>query len=160
MLQPLRRPDRPGDPRTAAPWPPLALLLSLTFLTFPIALASPNVPARGPDTRRDANQHDRLLDALRDATAQREVNGNRVPDTLLPAGFVWMQGGSDASDRRAAEAFADNSPTHDDSPGDLDLDSALAEGLRTLPEPPLGPRQPARHARPAPSTQEAIPSER
>lgn len=43
------------------------------------------------------NQYDHCLAAIRNAFAARDLDGDGEPDTLIPAGIVWMQGESDAA---------------------------------------------------------------
>jgi hypothetical protein len=43
------------------------------------------------------NQYDHFLATVRNAMTARDVDGDGAPDTLEPAGIVWMQGESDAA---------------------------------------------------------------
>lgn len=55
-------------------------------------------PAYGtwaPDYR-DINQYDHALATIVNATAVSDIDGDGEPDTLIPAGIVWMQGEADA----------------------------------------------------------------
>ena len=55
------------------------------------------------------NQYDFALRSIREATAERDIDGDGVPDRLVPAGIVWMQGEADAFDSEAAAlAYEDN----------------------------------------------------
>ncbi|GAB6166263.1 sialate O-acetylesterase [Thermostilla marina] len=54
------------------------------------------------------NQYDHFLAALRRATAVRDIDGDGKDDRLIPAGIVWMQGESDATQEASAVAYADN----------------------------------------------------
>ena len=53
-----------------------------------------------PDYRRGngINQYDHALTTLRQAFAERDIDGDGEADTLIPAGIIWMQGESDAYD--------------------------------------------------------------
>jgi len=55
----------------------------------------------GEGLGRGVNQYDHCLAALAAATAVTDIDGDGEPDRLLPAGIVWMQGESDASDSPA-----------------------------------------------------------
>lgn len=46
---------------------------------------------------RDINQYDHCLTTIRNACAQRDIDGDGREDRLIPAGIVWMQGESDAA---------------------------------------------------------------
>jgi hypothetical protein len=48
------------------------------------------------------NQYDHFLKTLRNAFAESDINGDGVPDRLIPSGIVWMQGEADAYDSQAA----------------------------------------------------------
>ena len=55
------------------------------------------------------NQYDHALATLRNALAVRDIDGDGEPDTLVPAGIVWMQGEADAYDNPvAARAYREN----------------------------------------------------
>jgi hypothetical protein len=43
------------------------------------------------------NQYDHFLATIRNAFDARDIDGDGEPDTLIPAGIVWMQGESDAA---------------------------------------------------------------
>jgi hypothetical protein len=45
--------------------------------------------------RSGVNQYDHFLATVRNAMADRDVDDDGVPDVLVPAGIVWMQGESD-----------------------------------------------------------------
>lgn len=46
---------------------------------------------------RGINQYDHCLTTIRNACAQRDIDGDGKDDRLIPAGIVWMQGESDAA---------------------------------------------------------------
>ena len=48
------------------------------------------------------NQYDFALRTLRNASQDVDIDGDGVPDRLVPAGIVWMQGEADAFDSQAA----------------------------------------------------------
>ena len=55
------------------------------------------------------NQYDHALATLRQALAQRDIDGDGEPDTLVSAGIAWMQGEADAyEDPVAARAYRHN----------------------------------------------------
>ena len=56
------------------------------------------------------NQHDHALTTIERAlaTSNTDIAGDGLPDTLVPAGIVWMQGETDARHEHAAPAYADN----------------------------------------------------
>jgi hypothetical protein len=43
------------------------------------------------------NQYDHFLETVLNAMAQTDIDGDGVPDTLVPVGIIWMQGESDAA---------------------------------------------------------------
>lgn len=43
------------------------------------------------------NQYDHFVTTVLNATAVSDIDGDGVPDTLVPAGIIWMQGESDAA---------------------------------------------------------------
>ncbi|MCB9852204.1 MAG: hypothetical protein H6819_03840 [Phycisphaerales bacterium] len=51
----------------------------------------------GEGEARGVNQYDHCLKTIRDAWAQRDIDGDGEDDQLMPAGIVWMQGESDAA---------------------------------------------------------------
>lgn len=51
----------------------------------------------GEGPGRGVNQWDHFLTTIRTALAVRDIDGDGVEDTLVPAGIVWLQGESDAS---------------------------------------------------------------
>ena len=55
------------------------------------------------------NQYHNALRTLRNAMAQSDIDGDGQPDTLIPAGIVWMQGEADAEhSQQAADAYGAN----------------------------------------------------
>ena len=50
----------------------------------------------GEGAGKGINQYDHCLKTIRDAFAQRDIDGDGKEDRLIPAGIVWMQGESDA----------------------------------------------------------------
>ncbi len=64
-----------------------------------------------PDSGSDVgiNQWDHFKHQLRRALSVEDIDGDGEPDTLVPAGILWLQGESDASFTRAiAESYTDN----------------------------------------------------
>lgn len=43
------------------------------------------------------NQYDHFMATVLNATTVSDINGDGAPDTLVPAGIIWMQGESDAA---------------------------------------------------------------
>ena len=43
------------------------------------------------------NQYDHALKTIRNAFSESDVDGDGIPDRLVPAGVIWMQGESDAN---------------------------------------------------------------
>ena len=68
------------------------------------ATTATNPPLEGKET----NQFDHFLATLRHAFAARDVDGDGVEDTLIPAGIVWMQGESDSGTPDIAGAYERN----------------------------------------------------
>lgn len=55
------------------------------------------------------NQYDHALTTLRNALGQVDIDGDGVPDRLVPSGIVWMQGEADAyQSQEAADAYEAN----------------------------------------------------
>lgn len=54
------------------------------------------------------NQYDHFLATVRNALAVRDIDGDGQPDTLVPAGIVWMQGESDANAEPVAQQYQAN----------------------------------------------------
>ena len=64
-----------------------------------------------PDFRdgEGINQYDHALKTLRNAFADRDIDGDGKTDRLVPAGIVWMQGEADAfQSQDAADAYRGN----------------------------------------------------
>lgn len=59
----------------------------------------------GEGEAKGINQYDHCLATIRNAFAQRDIDGDGEDDQLVPAGIVWMQGESDA-DKTVAIARA------------------------------------------------------
>jgi hypothetical protein len=57
---------------------------------------------------REHNQFDHFLTTLRNAFADRDIDGDGKLDTLIPAGILWMQGESDAMNEDVALAYESN----------------------------------------------------
>jgi len=58
---------------------------------------------------KGVNQYDHFLATVRAALAVDDIDGDGEPDTLIPAGIVWMQGESDAHhSREVAERYQAN----------------------------------------------------
>lgn len=49
-----------------------------------------------PGYQDGVNQYDHFLSTISNAMATRDIDGDSFPDSLVPAGIVWMQGESDA----------------------------------------------------------------
>ena len=54
------------------------------------------------------NQWDHFQNTLDQAFAQKDINGDGLPDTLVPAGIIWMQGESDAAHEAASQVYYKN----------------------------------------------------
>lgn len=55
------------------------------------------------------NQYDHALKTLRNALAERDIDGDGLADRLVPSGIVWMQGEADAFDSQAvADDYLEN----------------------------------------------------
>jgi hypothetical protein len=55
------------------------------------------------------NQFDHAMKTLRNALAEKDIDGDGVRDLLIPAGIVWMQGESDANaNYEIAAAYENN----------------------------------------------------
>ena len=54
------------------------------------------------------NQYDHFLSTVRHAFAIQDIDGDKQPDTLTPAGIIWMQGESDAGDKMIAQRYQAN----------------------------------------------------
>ncbi len=63
-----------------------------------------------PDFRSGGgyNQYDHFLATLRNAFAARDIDGDGIEDTLVPAGIVWMQGESDGHTPEVALRYEGN----------------------------------------------------
>ncbi|MEL0036914.1 MAG: sialate O-acetylesterase [Gammaproteobacteria bacterium] len=58
------------------------------------------------------NQYDYALTAIKTALTATDIDGDGVPDTLIPAGIVWMQGEADAHHSvAAADAYGEKLTT-------------------------------------------------
>lgn len=54
------------------------------------------------------NQYDHFLTTLDYALATRDIDGDGIDDTLIPAGIVWMQGESDAVYQQSSIDYEQN----------------------------------------------------
>lgn len=55
------------------------------------------------------NQYDYALKTIQNAFATTDIDGDGEPDTLIPAGIIWMQGEADAhTSTDSANAYLDN----------------------------------------------------
>ena len=54
------------------------------------------------------NQYDHFLTTVQNALAESDIDGDGEPDTLVPAGIVWMQGESDATQEATAQQYEAN----------------------------------------------------
>lgn len=63
---------------------------------------------RGEGPTRGINQYDHALATIDRALKARDIDGDGEEDTLIPAGIVWMQGETDATDKSAADDYAEN----------------------------------------------------
>ncbi len=63
-----------------------------------------------PDFKRGngVNQYDHFRAAVANAKAVTDIDAYGEPDTLVPAGIVWMQGESDAQNPEIAKAYEEN----------------------------------------------------
>ena len=48
------------------------------------------------------NQYDHFLSTVRNAMSQPDIDGDGIPDKLIPAGIIWMQGESDGEGNEGA----------------------------------------------------------
>lgn len=64
--------------------------------------------ASDSDGNTGLNQYDHALATLRMAAQSYDIDGDGQPDTLTPAGIVWMQGETDATQQDTADAYAMN----------------------------------------------------
>lgn len=63
---------------------------------------------RGEGALKGINQYDHALATIDRALKVRDIDGDGEPDNLIPAGIVWMQGETDATDKSAADDYAEN----------------------------------------------------
>ena len=63
---------------------------------------------RGEGPTGGVNQYDHALSTIRNATRVQDIDGDGEPDTLIPAGILWMQGETDANHPHTAAAYDDN----------------------------------------------------
>ena len=54
------------------------------------------------------NQYDHFPATVRHAFAVQDIDGDKQPDTLTPAGIIWMQGESDAGDEMITQRYQAN----------------------------------------------------
>lgn len=55
------------------------------------------------------NQYDHALVTIRNALAHSDIDGDGIPDRLVPAGIIWMQGEADAEHSQdVADAYEGN----------------------------------------------------
>ena len=62
----------------------------------------------GPLQYSGVNQYDNFLSTLKNAFAERDIDGDGASDTLIPAGILWMQGESDAGTAAVARRYGRN----------------------------------------------------
>ena len=62
----------------------------------------------GPQQYSGINQYDNFLSTLKNAFAERDIDGDGTSDTLIPAGILWMQGESDAATAAVAGRYERN----------------------------------------------------
>lgn len=62
----------------------------------------------GPQQYSGVNQYDNFLSTLKNAFAERDIDGDGTSDTLIPAGILWMQGESDAATAAVAGRYERN----------------------------------------------------
>lgn len=62
----------------------------------------------GEGEGQGVNQYDHFLATIRNAMAVSDIDGDGEADRLIPAGILWMQGESDASDAEVAERYEAN----------------------------------------------------
>jgi hypothetical protein len=63
---------------------------------------------RGEGELQGVNQYDHALATIANATSTQDIDGDGEPDTLIPAGILWMQGETDATSKETADDYADN----------------------------------------------------
>ena len=54
------------------------------------------------------NQYDHFLATMANARRDADIDNDGKADRLIPAGIIWMQGESDASERKIAKRYKDN----------------------------------------------------
>lgn len=63
---------------------------------------------RGEGDTKGINQYDHALATIANATHEHDIDGDGEPDRLIPAGIVWMQGETDASNAETAKDYKHN----------------------------------------------------
>ena len=62
----------------------------------------------GQGAGQGINQYDHFLATIRFATSAKDIDGDGTEDRLIPAGIVWMQGESDATNPETAAKYEAN----------------------------------------------------
>ncbi len=64
--------------------------------------------ARGEGETKGVNQYDHALATIASAMQAQDIDGDTEPDTLIPAGILWMQGETDATNESTANDYERN----------------------------------------------------
>ncbi len=63
---------------------------------------------RGEGSTKGVNQYDHALATIANATRTQDIDGDGEPDTLIPAGILWMQGETDGTNQSTANDYERN----------------------------------------------------
>lgn len=63
---------------------------------------------RGEGSTQGVNQYDHALATIASATRTQDIDGDGEPDTLIPAGILWMQGETDGTNPDTANDYERN----------------------------------------------------
>lgn len=64
--------------------------------------------ARGEGSLKGINQYDHALATIASAMRTQDIDADGEPDTLIPAGILWMQGETDATNPDTAKDYESN----------------------------------------------------